>query len=451
MSTVTSTTVTAATTLASSFFTCLSWSDSRVATLWTVFPPEISACSTQESAACAEKTITVGSGSITSIRTTTITVGAGSIASTQLTSTGEVPVPESTTCPKPVSSSGISTGAIVGAAVGCAFAGLIFGLAVAWLLLRRRWRKNDTGRPDGVAAIATTPESKDYASVSVTPSGSEAQLDQFLLIATPDKEIGTELQSLGDLIHQHVENHYEFGRSPVSASVLSQSLVNLGFTQGSGLSADALAALCIRPESRQAGLRHLLSHIIFRSIDVNSRSSLSMLPAPLAAFLQSIPPAEQQHTNLPGKHPSETSPSRRASPLMRPTPLVTSLALSKWRSLSALLLHPNPVERSPLPVSEDVVGPQALALANALNTFLHHFVASDEQTSHLQAVIIECTKLGYVLLSQPSDWQFVFETDGASTRKQPVVVCAGLEKLGHGDGTRYSSPRRVVEPLVTSV
>ncbi|KAH8686487.1 hypothetical protein BGZ61DRAFT_355615 [Ilyonectria robusta] len=367
---------------------------------------------------------------ITTTRQITATASNSIVSSTRTTSTGGAAASETTpTIVQSVPSSGVSTGAIAGAAVGCAVAGLIFGFVVAWLLLRRRWRKNDTGRPDGVAAIATTPESKDYASVSVTPSGSEAQIDQFLLIATPDKEIGTELQSLGDLIHQHVENHYEFGPSPASASVLSQSLVNLGFTQGSGLSANALAALCIRPESRQAGLRHVLSHIIFRSIDLNSRSSLSMLPAPLAAFLQSIPPAEQQHTNL----------------------LVTSLALSKWRSLSALLLHPNPVERSPLPVSEDVVGPQALALANALNTFLHHFVASDEQTSHLQAVIIECTKLGYVLLSQPSDWQFVFETDGASTRKQPVVVCAGLEKLGHGDGTRYSSPRRVVEPLVTSV
>lgn len=365
-------------------------------------------------------------------------------------------MPESTTSPKPVSSSGISTGAIAGAAVGCAFAGLILGLAVAWLLLRRRWKKNDTGQPDGVAVIATSPESKDYSSVSVNPSGSEAQIDQFLLIATPDKEIGTELQSLGDLIHQHVENHYEFGPSPASASVLSQSLVNLGFIQGSGLSADAIAALCIQPESRQAGLRHVLSHVIFRSIDVNSRSFLSMLPAPLAAFLQSIPPAEQQHSNRLSKYPGETSPSHRGRPLMRPTPLVTSLALSKWRSLSALLLHPNPAERSPLPVSEDVVGPQALALANALNTFLHYFVASDEvstheQTSHLQAVIIECTKLGYVLLSQPSDWQFVFETDGTSARQRPVVVCPGLEKLGHGDGTRYSSPRRVVEPLAISV
>lgn len=389
---------------------------------------------------------------ITSTRQITATASNSILSSSHTTSTGGAAASETTpTIVQSVPSSGVSTGAIAGAAVGCAVAGLIFGFVAAWLLLRRRWKKNDTGRPDGVAIIATSPEAKDYSSVSVNPSGSEAQIDQFLLIPAPDKEIGTELQSLGDLIHQHVENHYEFGPSPASASILSQSLVNLGFTQGSGLSADAIAALCIQPESRQAGLRHVLSHIIFRSIDVHSRSSLSMLPAPLAAFLQSIPPAEQQHTNLLGKHPSETSPSHRGRPLMRPTPLVTSLALSKWRSLSALLLHPNPAERSPLPVSGDVVGPQALALANALNTFLHYFVGSDEQTSHLQAVIIECTKLGYVLLSQPSDWHFVFETDGASTRKQPVVVCAGLEKLSHGDGTRYSSPRRVVEPLVISI
>lgn len=94
---------------------------------------------------------------------------------------------------------------------------------------------------------------------------------------------------------------------------------------------------------------------------------------------------------------------------------------------------------------ETAVRPQALILSDALNSFLHHFVAPDEatrgvQTTHLEGIIIECTKLGYILLSQPRDWRFVFE----SGESDSWVVCAGLDKLGAPDGRA----RRVVEPTV---
>ncbi|KAJ4180999.1 hypothetical protein NW755_011291 [Fusarium falciforme] len=132
-----------------------------------------------------------------------------------------------------------------------------------------------------------------------------------------------------------------------------------------------------------------------------------MLPAPLGTFLDSIP-------------------SHNAT--------AQSAALSEWRRLSAFLLHPSPYERTPLPISEAALSSQALALATRLNAFLHHFVGTSHsaQTDHLQAVIIECTKLGYVILSQPQDWRFVFEKGNS------VVVRPGLDKGG----------RRVVEPEV---
>ncbi|KAH7115504.1 hypothetical protein B0J13DRAFT_487778 [Dactylonectria estremocensis] len=340
----------------------------------------------------------------------------------------------STTSAIPSCSPDVPTGALAGAVVGCALGGLIFGFAAAWFVLRRRWKKSSGRRAGSVAVVDTSHEPKEHVRPTVATGSytNDIQLDQFLLSATPDREIGAELQSLGDLIQQHVENHYHLGPAPVGASVSSQGLVKLGFTQGSGLSAEAVAALCAQPESRQVGIRHVISEIVFRSIDAHSRSRLSMLPVPVAAFLQSIPPAEQQDGN----------------------PHVISVAVSKWRQLSAILLHPSPLDRSPLPISEPVVSHQALALANALNTFLHYFVAPDEasrqeQTSHLQAVIVECTKLGYVLFSQPSDWQFVFKVGGVNTRQQGVVVCPGLNKLSPPDGSRrYSSPRRVVEPVL---
>lgn len=132
--------------------------------------------------------------------------------------------------------------------------------------------------------------------------------------------------------------------------------------------------------------------------------------------------------------------------------VVSAYALNEWRVLSAFLLHPTPSQRTPLPASSAVVSQQAAALASALNTFFGHFVATDEasrvnQKSHLEAVIVECTKLGYVLLSQPSEWRFV-HVSGQQGSSHAAVVCAGLVKVTHKDGTPYGTPREVVAPTV---
>lgn len=110
------------------------------------------------------------------------------------------------------------------------------------------------------------------------------------------------------------------------------------------------------------------------------------------------------------------------------------------------------MERTPLPVSTDEAPSKAYSLANKLNNFLQLFVAQDhasqqEQTSHLQALILECTKLGYVLLSQPDDWNFVFSHKPATMdRTNRIVVCPGLERLSHNDGTRYKSAKEAAAP-----
>ncbi|KAJ4262722.1 hypothetical protein NW757_000976 [Fusarium falciforme] len=273
-------------------------------------------------------------------------------------------------------------------------------------------------------------EPKKDVMVTVTPSKNDVDLNQFLLDTIPDKQIEGELHALSELLYQHVESHYH--RSPVhlDAQTLAQSLVHIGYSPAaSGLDEMTVVALCLEPSSRPVGLRHVLSHVIFSSLDFSSGSNMAMLPPVVREFLSTIPSAES----------NGTAPA-------------TSLALSKWRSLSTLLLHPTPADRTPLPVPVAEASQQAGGLANELNSFLRFFAAQDaagsqEQTSHLQAVILECTKLGYILLSQPSDWRFVF-SDKQSRR---VVVCPGLEKLSHSDGTRYRSPREVVAVVTMPV
>lgn len=73
-----------------------------------------------------------------------------------------------------------------------------------------------------------------------------------------------------------------------------------------------------------------------------------------------------------------------------------------------------------------------------------------QQVGHLQAVIEECAKLGYMLFSHPSDWEFVYE-EGAMRgggAAGGVVVEAGLCKLGGRDGAPEAFPQRLVEPVV---
>lgn len=139
---------------------------------------------------------------------------------------------------------------------------------------------------------------------------------------------------------------------------------------------------------------------------------------------------------------------------------VSSLALNQWRTLSAFLLHPARSQRTPLPTSHTALAPQAAALAHALDSFLGYFAAGSDkegrsqQRGHLEAVIAETTKFGYVLLSQPSEWRFV-HVPGPSQQGQQgqqtggalvAVVCPGLVKVTDKDGTPYPVPQEAVAP-----
>ncbi|KAK4064129.1 uncharacterized protein Triagg1_9108 [Trichoderma aggressivum f. europaeum] len=342
--------------------------------------------------------------------------------------TSSLPTSSQTTLPLHQHAS-ISTGATAGIAVGCAAAGLIIGLLAALLLFRRR-------KARGAADITHAPilvEPKEPPSTEYLDGiGSVAgtQLGQFLLDGAPDQEIVSELQALGELIRQHVQDYYTL--QPVDASVgeLSQSLQNLGLgSSGSGLSTEEIVTLCSSSYSRQIGLRHVISTVIFGSIDFHTRSSLSMLPGPAAGLLQSIPGAEYGGNNN----------------------LAFSQALQTWRRLSAFLLHQNRSQRTSLQVDAFTVAPQAQLVTDSLNSFLNVFVIpgqNSHQTSHLQEVAMECAKLGYVLFSHPVDWKFTFEGLGSNTADtRAVVICPGLEKCSDRDGNPCRPPRRVAAPV----
>ncbi|KAJ0352554.1 hypothetical protein COL154_012459 [Colletotrichum chrysophilum] len=355
------------------------------------------------------------SGALTAASSTPIPGASTTSNPTAVDDNGETPgsgtpsaSPTSTNKP---SSSGVSTGAIAGASVGCLLAGLIIGGLIAFLLLGRKKRKSGRYSPQSsdTGHIIVGPESKALASSAPANHSDNIQINHFLLDATPDKELAGELQSLGELIQQHVENNYHSNPIQIDTHALAPSLSNLGLGELSKFSTEEIASLCIDPKTRQAGLQHVVSLAVFGSIDFKAKSRYSMLPGPIASFLQSIPPVESRGGDKEGKFP--------------------------------LGFQDN--------------DPQSLA--TALNACLRHFVPADQgnqrqQLDHLQAVILECTKLGYEIVSQPSDWRFTYKTeDAGASGARPVVVCPGLDKVTSKDGKMYNSPRRVVAPVVTQV
>lgn len=126
-------------------------------------------------------------------------------------------------------------------------------------------------------------------------------LKHFLLDSVPDKELAAELHALGSLIQQHVENNYRLGPVQADTRTLVVSLVQLGVGNAGRLTPEAIAALALEPSTRQVALQHVISQVVFASIDFGSRSQLSMLPAPVASFLQSVPPEDNGESNTEGE------------------------------------------------------------------------------------------------------------------------------------------------------
>lgn len=125
--------------------------------------------------------------------------------------------------------------------------------------------------------------------------------------------------------------------------------------------------------------------------------------------------------------------------------------MTKWRQLSAFLLHENRSERTPLAPPEEATAQQAQQLARELNRFLEPFVLRDrdgelgyDQESHLQQVLTECARFGYVLFSQPSEYRFDYDDQG---RLGGLVLCPGLERVSDEEGRRYATPQVLASPM----
>lgn len=241
------------------------------------------------------------SESVASISGTSASQGSSSqVASDISLSTSSAASPSTT-------SNGLSTGAVVGIAVGCAVAGLVIGMLVAFLFFKRRSSK-PYSEVNLVEATnhGKSVDSRIFAATPVEPASAVSDLDQFLLAPRPDTELAGELQSLGHLIQQHVEDHYHLFPVERSLSSLSQALADLGLDSVDDrlLPGPAeLADMSIDPRTRHVALQHVISRVIFDSLAVKSTSKFSMLPPTVSSLMGEIPPCEKHLGNPEGRFP----------------------------------------------------------------------------------------------------------------------------------------------------
>lgn len=219
---------------------------------------------------------------------------SGPSTSTSITPDTQIINPSSSTVPAPTSGNGLSTGAVAGIAVGCAVAGLAIGLLASVFLLRRRIKSASEqlieSRPGG-----KSPDPRSLMATPVEPATAVSDLDQFLPVPKSDKELAGELQSLGYLIQQHVEDNYHLlplGESPES---LSQLLVDLGVDDGGSSlpKPGQLASMALDPSTRPAALQHIIARVIFGSLTVKSAGEISLLPPSVSSLVREMPPCEK--------------------------------------------------------------------------------------------------------------------------------------------------------------
>lgn len=170
------------------------------------------------------------------------------------------------------------------------------------MFLLRRHRKPGQAQVIESRSGDRRPESRAFAATPVEPVAAVSDLDQFLAVPKSDKELAGELQSLGYLIQQHVEDNYHLLPVGQSAGSLSQVLVDLGLGNGGSslFEPGELAAKALDPSTRLAALQHVIARVIFGSLTVKSVGKISLLPPVVSSLVREMPPCENHMGNPEG-------------------------------------------------------------------------------------------------------------------------------------------------------
>ena len=128
------------------------------------------------------------------------------------------------------------------------------------------------------------------------------------------------------------------------------------------------------------------------------------------------------------------------------------MLLSKWRSLSAVLLQQT-YGQSAIAQSDPrhhKIEEARLFLDLVLQPYIKVLPDNDERQRKLEDLLKRVARFGYLLFSQPSDWKFEWEDDQNATIER-LVVFPGLLQVTDDDGKPLKRPRLLEEKEVMAI
>ncbi|TGO17967.1 hypothetical protein BTUL_0013g00400 [Botrytis tulipae] len=312
--------------------------------------------------------------------------------------------------------SSVSGGAIAGIAIGTFIAGALLSSIGLWFYFRRK-RASKTPWSSENGYSKRNPTTDHGVAIS---NDHETQMQSYVIAErADDSQLRHQMQNLGELIYQHVENHYTTGSHTGTSQDFAATLRKCGYSERTEPTISTLGSLLGNSSEGQTAIKSLIAWVILRGVELNSGSEYSLLPGEITSFYRSALKDNKQLNKQDAAHEN---------------------VLSRVRELSARHLSSS---RSPEDASKD---PSIARVVNLLNSILQPFIKPSSKSSqfeNLASIIYQGREFGLLLLAQPGTWLFGWQTSTRveSNTKDQIVVFPTLEEVINKDGKER---RRVV-------
>ncbi|EXJ73470.1 uncharacterized protein A1O5_03231 [Cladophialophora psammophila CBS 110553] len=312
----------------------------------------------------------------------------------------------------PIVSKGYSTADLAGAAVGCGIGGALLVGVAAFLMYRRRNRRNlGTSRRSEKGGSDPVGSNEDV--VVAETRAWERHLPQ----SESDQAVRSMASRTLDQIEMHVENFYQDATNVSISRAAESEMRNLD----SSHLPDSVSNL-IRTSRRPTCLiKHCIANLILSRIDFEKGSGDSFLPGSMIAL-----------------EPSSTAPEKQGF----------AQAFAHWRVISAYIRR-EPERDEAYRVERDR---RITAAATKLCIAFEPWARSAENArfQSIVGIMQRASDLGIMLFSQPASFQWQWEAGnrGGATKNRPgqVAVLPGLYKMTDEEVHQLASPIHLIEP-----
>ncbi|KAL9607047.1 MAG: hypothetical protein Q9167_008001 [Letrouitia subvulpina] len=306
---------------------------------------------------------------------------------------------------EPSNSNNISSGAAAGIGVGCAIAGALIAAFIVWLLMRRSRRSRRPARTESVRLNGLTSAGKSgHGGMPSDVSSAAAVVERNLPQPADDQAISGEISRLRTLIKNHAQSYYHSNPARASATGIDQGALGAIAMGNMPIITSTLTTLLSSPSTRMSAIRFCIAWTAISRIDLG------------------------------------------CEPGMRDDPQTHMAFISKWRTISAALL-----QRTYGSGSFSSSDPRNRNINNALealNSLLRPYADGQhddkERERKLEEIMRRAARFGFLLFSQPSTWNFDWETPQNAGRGA-LVIFPALLQIGDDTGKKSPMPRALEE------